>query len=152
MACLLLENLSLLEDFFHGHGTDDDTGFAFDDAFDDILHMASLSGNDGTLASRGDVAFGVVLGSTREKEGILLQGIWLDVGTDGENGREGKLKLLNGHGLEVEGEVHRRHGYSGNFLPWVNESLLDDAYIVNVGSCNSQKLIRFCNCIIHGSR
>ena len=45
-AHLLLEDLSLLEDLFHGHTADDDSRLTFDDPFNDILDMASLSRSD----------------------------------------------------------------------------------------------------------
>ena len=39
------EDLPLSEDFFHGHGGDDDPGLTLDDALDDILNMAPPSGS-----------------------------------------------------------------------------------------------------------
>jgi hypothetical protein len=46
MIYLLFEDLPFLEDLLHGHAGDDDSGFTFDDALDDVLDMASLSWDD----------------------------------------------------------------------------------------------------------
>ena len=47
----LFEDLSLLENLFHGHAGNNDTSFTLDDALDNVLDMISLRWHDSSAPS-----------------------------------------------------------------------------------------------------
>jgi hypothetical protein len=144
----LLEDLSFFEDFLHGHAGDNDTSFTFNDTFDNVLDMASLSRDNGGAGFLGVCRRGPVRVAT-EKQRILLEGFWLVVRADGEDGGQGELQLLDGHGLQVEGKVKGRHRDASDALPWIDKGLFDDPDIVNPGTGDDEVLVRIRNVIPH---
>src|SRR5438034_214300 len=82
---LLLEKLPLLEDLFHAHPADNDTRLTLDDALDDILHMAA-SGSSWLLASCGTFSTATTTG---KENGIFLKGLFVVIGANREDCREG---------------------------------------------------------------
>lgn len=79
---LSLEEAAVVEQLFHGHVGDDRTGFALDDAFDDVLHMVTSCAD--SLRSSGSSLAAV--GVTGEEHSVLLQRGFVVVGADGEDG------------------------------------------------------------------
>lgn len=94
---LCLEDLALLEDLLHGHPAHYDASFALDDALDNVLDMTAAS-----YFVRSSIR-----GFPCQDLGILDQRVDVIVRADCENGGQGELQLLNGHGLQGNFEVKR---------------------------------------------
>ena len=76
------EQAAVVEELFHGHVGDDGAGFAFDDAFDDVLDVVAAGRDGGCAISGADLAVGVAC----QKHSVLLQGSLVIVRADGEDG------------------------------------------------------------------
>lgn len=143
---LLLENLPLLEDLFHGHRGDNDPSLTLDDALHNVLNMGSLARRDGFGLGAGWL--GAIRGAG-EKEGIFFEGIELIVWPYRKNSGQGELQFLDRHGLKVEGEVHGRDRDASNLLPWVDDGFLDDADIFNASTRHHEVFVGFGNAVSH---
>ena len=140
-----LEDLPFLEDLLHRHARDNHTGLSLDDALDDVLHVVALRRHDGGALGERIAP----VGTTAEQEGILAERFGIVVGSDGEDGRKGKLKLLHRHGLQVEGKVKGRDGDAGDALPWLDEGLFDDADVADVAAGDDEVFVCLGNVVPH---
>ena len=119
---LCLEDLAFLENLLHRHPGNDDTGLTLDNALDNILNMIS--------ACRRCLPACLVLRSSSQNLGILLECFRLVFRADGEHSWQLELELFNRHSLQGDLEVEGTDGYSVAFLPWVDPGFL---YYLHIG-------------------
>ena len=62
----------------------------------------------------------------RQNLGITTQGVDIVGGTDGEDGGEGELEFLDGHGLELDFKVEGADGDAAVFLPGPDPGFFHD--------------------------
>ena len=107
--------------------------------------MVALRRHDGsTLGER--IA---PVGTAAEQERILAERFRVIIGPDGEDGRKCELELLHRHGLQVEGKVKGRDGDAGDALPWLDESLFDDADVVYMAAGDDEVFVCFGDVVPH---
>lgn len=136
------EDLTLLENLLHCHTADNDTRLALDDTFDDVLDMIT--------AGAGGFLLGGVGGSAGQDLGVLAQRFVIVIGTDGEDGGEGELELLHGHGLQRDFEVKGADGDSAGFLPWPDPGLFDNLNILYSTASDDQVGVGVGDVVAHG--